>query len=72
MIHITEQVITMTVKSAKEIMSNIILNNMDQRDDATFSLKLIGRGDAEFIAPFPHNLDSVQPIYIGENEAGKD
>ena len=60
MINISEQTITMTVGTIKEIMSKLIASNLIDHNDATFSLKMQGRSDAELIIPFPYNLDAIE------------
>jgi hypothetical protein len=67
MIHISEQTITMTVRTAKEIMQKLVTCGLIDSDEATFSLKMSGRQDAEFIVPFPHNLDLIEPHPNDEN-----
>jgi len=62
MITITEQTITMTVASAKEIMRQLVTSELIEHDEATFSLKMIGRGNAEIILPFPNCLSTIEPV----------
>ena len=71
MIHINGITITMTVGSAKEIMHQLILSGLIDHDDATFSLTMTERGNAEFIAPFPNCLDLLPtPDQHPNNENG--
>lgn len=57
MICINGITITMTVGTAKEIMRQLIQCSLIDHDEATFSLTMTERGNAEFIAPFPNCLD---------------
>lgn len=57
MICINGITITMTVGTAKEVMRQLVQSGLIDHDEATFSLKMAERGNAEFIAPFPNCLD---------------
>lgn len=61
MIQITGQTITLSVGTIKEVMRKLVLSGLDSNDDNLFTLEMTGRCDANFIVPFPNNLDLIEP-----------
>ncbi len=65
MITIVEQTITLNIGSIKELVRKLALSNlMEGNDDVTVSLKVVERGNAELIIPFPHCLDAIKQTTV--------
>ena len=59
---IIEQTITLSVEDVKDLVRKLIVAKLYDNDNATFSLKIIERGNAEIIFPFPNCLSIIEPV----------